>query len=279
VKEGLQKANYMQVMGRARDTWLEEIKYDIWNRAKKLTYLQKTAGITTTKGISKYSLPTDFSSILSIAFLSGEVTGTAQAGSTSTTVKLAADDTSTDSIIGRKIAITGGTGVGQIRQAYAINTTTKVVSIDPAWDTTPDDTSTYMIITKEWGGTSRDLWRYDDTTTPTQLGKPYAYAIKGDSDDGEILLYPNPDATYVLQVRYYCDLTELDLTSTSMSTIYKRWRKVFVQGIYARALQDLNNKAWPMAQRDYEREMALTVSREIYGADESNLQITIYERD
>lgn len=71
---------------------------------------------------------------------------TAQAGSTSTTIKLAATDTyATGTLVNRKITITGGTGKGQSRYVTANDGGTLLATVDTAWVVTPDTTSTYSL--------------------------------------------------------------------------------------------------------------------------------------
>lgn len=73
--------------------------------------------------------------------------GTAQSGSTSTTIKLASGTSfSNDGIKGCLVAITGGTGFGQSpRVVTAWNNTTKVATVSPAWTTTPDTGTAYDV--------------------------------------------------------------------------------------------------------------------------------------
>lgn len=74
-------------------------------------------------------------------------TGTAQAGS-STTITLKSASSSTDDYYnGLYITITGGTGSGQIRTIHDYVGSTKVVTVDRAWTTAPDATSTYSLTT------------------------------------------------------------------------------------------------------------------------------------
>lgn len=74
------------------------------------------------------------------------VTGTAQAGSTSTTIKLAAAASSTDdAYTAMYVTITGGTGSGQTKLITDYVGSTKVATVDSAWTTTPDATSTYSL--------------------------------------------------------------------------------------------------------------------------------------
>jgi hypothetical protein len=79
------------------------------------------------------------------------ITGTAQAGSTSTTIKLAAGisidggPATTDVFKGRQISLTGGTGSGQTNTITAFNKATVVATVLNTWATTPDVTTTYSI--------------------------------------------------------------------------------------------------------------------------------------
>lgn len=78
---------------------------------------------------------------------SADATGTAQAGA-STTITLAAGASGTnDAYLNWSIAISSGTGAGQQRLITAYNGTSKVATVDRAWDTTPDNTSVYALHT------------------------------------------------------------------------------------------------------------------------------------
>jgi hypothetical protein len=74
------------------------------------------------------------------------ITGTGQAGGSTTTIKLAAGASATDDYyVGMSIEITGGTGDGQAGEIIAYNGTTKVATVAKAWATPPDETSEYSI--------------------------------------------------------------------------------------------------------------------------------------
>ena len=71
--------------------------------------------------------------------------GTAQAG-TSTTITLAsADAAGTNAYVDRIITLVAGTGAGQSRYVTAYSSSTKVATVQRAWDTTPDATTQYAI--------------------------------------------------------------------------------------------------------------------------------------
>jgi hypothetical protein len=72
--------------------------------------------------------------------------GTAQAGSTSTTIKLDSGASATNNVyLGTLITLTGGTGLAQTRTIVGYNGTTKVATVNRPWVTTPDATTTFSI--------------------------------------------------------------------------------------------------------------------------------------
>ena len=80
------------------------------------------------------------------AVLAAAVTGTAQAGSTATTIILAASASAVDGFYnGMPVRITAGTGSGQSGFIVAYNGTSKVATVLSNWTTTPDATSAYSI--------------------------------------------------------------------------------------------------------------------------------------
>lgn len=71
---------------------------------------------------------------------------TAQAGGASTITLAAAGSSATDGYyVGYYVAITSGTGAGQIRKVISYVGSTKVATLESAWTTPPDATSVYNI--------------------------------------------------------------------------------------------------------------------------------------
>jgi len=118
-----------------------------------------TASTITFDSVPKYAFNLDSvvnnSETLTPSAVSGNITltttsakhdtGTAQAG-TSTTITLKSASNSTDDYYnGLYITITGGTGIGQIRLIEDYVGSTKVVTVDRAWTTAPNNTSTYSL--------------------------------------------------------------------------------------------------------------------------------------
>jgi len=118
-----------------------------------------TATTITFDTVPKYAFNIDFhtnnSETLTVSAVSGNITltttsskhdtGTAQAGA-STTITLKSASSSTDDYYnGLYITITGGTGSGQVRIIEDYVGSTKVATVDRAWTTAPNSTSTYSI--------------------------------------------------------------------------------------------------------------------------------------
>jgi len=275
VNEGLEKAGENLSNGtmltRAREKWMPEIKDDIFTDSKKLKSLHSTAILVLTPGLSRYSRPTDFSSDLAMQLLTGNITGTAATGTISS-ITLA---NATDANVGDSVLITSNTAKANMSQITAINATTKVADVSPNFNTAPDSTSTYRIITKLTPIKQKPLWFLRNHPYDITASDPRWFFPIGDEDDEEFELYPIPGTAYGLQLTYYLDLTEIDITSTLMSTLYKRWRNVFVQGIYSRALDNIDSKKAPAQNTKYQRMLSQLRSREQYGMDLSNLQTTL----
>ena len=101
--------------------------------------------------------------------------GTAQAGGASTITLNASASSITDYYVGLAIAITEGTGAGQIRTITAYNGTTKVATVDSAWTTNPANGSGFAIIQAagtSGGGGGTDWTANERTAIRSILGVP-----------------------------------------------------------------------------------------------------------
>jgi hypothetical protein len=118
-----------------------------------------TATTITFDSIPKYAFELDshihVGSVLSVSAVSGNVeltatntnhtTGTAQAGSSNTITLKSASSATDDIYVGMFIEITAGTGAGQTRLCEDYVGSTKVLEVNPAWTTAPNNTSQYEI--------------------------------------------------------------------------------------------------------------------------------------
>lgn len=275
---------------RAREEWMDEVKSDIWTLAKKLKFLQKTTIGITTEGVDRYALPSDFSSDLTMVLLDGLTTGTAQGGAAGT-ITLAATEGISESALKQKkgILVYEGTGKGSYSQVSAYNSGTKIATVNPNFETAPINGDKYMFVDEITPVYQKPIWDFDRMVQVNggSTGKPLCFYPKGDVDNGEFILFPKPYRTsnsgtpYGMQLRYYCDLTRLDLGGTLMSTLYRRWRNIFIKGVYWKALEDENDRKndqkTDTAERAYRQALTMLITRETYGVDLSNLQASIME--
>lgn len=266
-------------LARAQGSWMEEIKNDIVAHERRLTSLQTTSILVTTNGQSRYILPTDYLSDLTLTILDGVGTNTAQAGTISS-ITFSADDTSeSGDVIGSEILVTANTAKSSMSQATVYSTVTKIASVTPDFNTAPDGTSEYMQITRYIPLTELPVWEFDKLRDNQRKGTPEAFFPVGDSDNGEFILDPVPfrdsAVPFGMQLRYYADLMELDLTGTLMATLYKKWRNVWVKGVYWRQLKEDDDNRQEVARGDYENELFQMITHEKYGYDLSNLNSTV----
>lgn len=164
--------------------------------------------------------------------------GTAQSGSTSTTIKLQnTASTTTDYYLGDTIETTGGTGSGQTRTITAYNGTTFVATVTSAWSTTPDNTTTYTItsaLCKQLATTvlddaehepPRKIVRYATTQVYYDDGKPFTvgqYSRADFPDYPEDEVFP-PDGTGTYE-------------TVPADYLNKRYRGIVMDGVLVTAL-------------------------------------------
>jgi len=211
--------------------------------------------------------------------MTGGEYGTAQAG-TSGSITVASGSNLTESgIIGKDVLIYAGTAKNSMSQVTGYDTSTLIASVTPNFIDDPDSTSKYMFIDKYTQLAQKPIWDLDSGERSSNRATPTHFFPIGDSDNGEFILYPAPyrdsDIPWGMQLRYYANLMKVDLDSTLMSTLYQRWRNLFVQGVYAKKLDQIGDSQVKIeTQRYYSRLQAL-IMRESYGMDLSNLQMTV----
>lgn len=235
----------------AKTHQIQEVKADIRLAQVQHPFLLTTAVTATTKGVSRYSWPTDADKIRSVTLLDGPDAwrGTAQSGG-SNTITLAADfSEDADEVIGKFLAITGGTGSNQMDQVTAYNNSTKQATVESSWSTQPDGTSTYLLVNDHlqlWNEDKQFGW--DLRRLPTDLGRPDAAAMFAQT------LYLNfaPDKIYVLWWDYYADIDRLNETGPLFVKLLREWRSLWIQGVAAYTAQrfddDRFDKEWSIYQ-------------------------------
>lgn len=277
--EGLKRAGYdspsSAQLTRAQTYWVREIKSDIARNLKKPMTLQVSSALVTTNGKSRYSNPTDYARDMTITLIYGSVIGTAQTGSSSSVTLASGHGQSETSLMGKEIFIYSETGVSSLSQCTGLSG--DIASVIPNWATAPANGSKYMIIDRYVPLESKAAWDMDKYSSPA-VGEPCEYHMSGDADYGEFELYPTPyntTAPYGLKMRYHADLKTLDTASTALSTFYQKHETLFIQGVYYRALQDMNDDREFEAKQEYQRLLFEVVARETYGVDLSNLSCQV----
>lgn len=86
-----------------------------------------------------------FTNVLQVDQGTTHITGTAQAGAASTITLAAGESGLNGAFTGLTINLTGGTGSGQSKTITGYVGSTKVATVDTAWGTNPDATTTYEI--------------------------------------------------------------------------------------------------------------------------------------
>ena len=269
--EGLKRAGYSNPstaqLTRAA-SWLEEIKNDIWIIGKRLLPLQGEHVEVLTPGKSRYNFPSGFSSIASARVLYGDEVKTVAAGGASS-VTLASDEAEgEDEIEGKEILIYSGTGAGGLAQVTSFNDDTKIATISPAWTTAPVLNDTYVIVDQYTPLDIEHLARFNELQVPYIGTMPVKlYPIGSENNYGYYHVYPVPDDDhyYAVHMVYYMNLLTLDLAGTRMSTLYQRWRNLWIQGVKARMFEDDDDSRAQTEMARYYNMVKDITSLETYG--------------
>ncbi len=264
---------------RAQNQWMEEIKNDIFlasvKAQKKLKSLFQTTFSVCTVGVHRYALPTDYAGDLTMSLLNGDITGVL-ASATANSVTFPSINRITKEIaVGKYLLIISGTGMGSCSQISAYNEVTFVASVTPSFTTTPAAGSGFRLITEHIYLPPTDTLQIDMLRNPTILGRPTTYATLGDQDFGEFFFDFVPDATYGIQLRYYVDLSLTSLAGVRISTLYRKWRNVFIAGVYAKALAELDDAKADKAKAIYFEYLTLLINNETSGQDLGEVQIQL----
>jgi hypothetical protein len=254
---------------RAEDNFLNEIKNDIWLRAgrsgnTRLKSLQAVAVDITIDGQSRYAWPSDFDEEITLSWLTGTHTGTAQGGASTTITLEDAEDAGSTEVVGKYILVTSGTAENGFRQVVAYDTDTYIATVDLAWGTNPVSTDTYRIInsiTKLEEGNVLDAGLGSDLTEgqATEFTKAY----EGVSE--YYYLNKNPNAgTYGLHLRYYANLMEVDIGegATIMTKLFLNWWDVWIEGIAWKIAFDEDDTKYEVFKAEYERLVDNMIAKE-----------------
>lgn len=253
VTEGLKKGGRVNpTVGDISDAatiHLQEVKSDIYLKAKCHPSLEWQLCIGTVTGVTRYDWPIYIEQVRSVqlvdAATSGNYRGIAQAGGTSTiTLSASLSETDSNNIIGRMVFITSGTGSGQFAQITGWDNTTKIATVSAGWVASgktaanawvvPDNTSNYLVENIRF-----KLWEidkpqeFDSNPAPFQQGTPNRATML----NRQIWLNMAPDRVYALFVDFYYAIDQLDETDVIFTNHLRKFRNLWTQGIAAKVAQ------------------------------------------
>ena len=209
-----------------------QVMNDIKLKAPQHPLLETTELKVTAVGVRSLSQPTKAHTTKSVLLFDGNTDwrGTAQTGASTTITLAAAFSEDSNNIIGLQIVTLGGTGSLQTRYITAYDNSTKIATVDSAWTTTPDSTTTYLIVNyqNEIYSTSKQVMNYDSYKFASK-GLPLMGAIEGET----LWLDKPPDKIYPLYWTYYQDVDQIDWSSALALKILREWRTIIVEGVSA----------------------------------------------
>ena len=257
---------------RAIDYFLQEILNDIMNTSfrdgnTRLKSLQETLLDASVDGQRTLALAEAMDEELLVEILDGSRRATAQTGGAST-ITLVSTDTSTEANAeGRWIFLTGGTGADQIRQITALDTSTLIATVDSAWTTTPDSTTTYLIVDNVYQLDEVHISEIE-TAAFQSKGRPTQFA----KYNRDIIFEKAFDrSTYGIRARYYMNIHEVDRTEGSSeryTRILQNWQSTLVAGVMWKILEDNDDNRQMAKQKAYEEsKAALLVTESPFGGE------------
>lgn len=246
----------------ATDYAMEMVKKDLKHEGLEWTFLRKIGYVTSVAYNTKIQMPTDFCKLIGVRILDGNTRATAQTGA-STTITLVSSATHTEAELqGKQIVLTGGTGSGQSRIIVSYVPATKVATVNEAWDTTPDNTSTYLLVDFRYTVNPRVVFDFASDPVVYSPGIPQEIYQTADDTTGDLTFERPTDKAYAVELFYYMDLLQVDLTSTRYNTILRLLQWTFIKGIFAYLLQDDSRKL--IAEQDYRGHLAKDAAELLY---------------
>ncbi len=224
---------------RAEDEWLEEVKQEL-HLEKRWHNHEETMVLIPQAYTQIYPVPSPLERILAMRFYSG-ITGTASAGGTATITLAAGGD-----ILGRKIFLTGGTGVAQSNRIIGLSGLVATVSCD--WTTVPDSTTTYMIANFEQvvRGPELGLQRLGIGATNV--------VTKWEQFENQMVIWPVPNAsTYALEIQGTVDISLVDKTDARMTQVLREFRVALIAGLQVKIKEDQQDEDLPLYRQRYEQ--------------------------
>lgn len=278
VQEGFRKAGVRSPTSdsnytRAQTQWMAEIKNELSKKVKKLKFLHITSYGVFTRGLSRYSNPTDYESDLNLTLLDGELRGIATGGSSSTIILAANTNATENDLIGKEIVVMSGTGQASASQIIGYDSSTQTVTVSPDFRSAPAASSEYMVVTSEYPLTQDHVFNKDQGDI-IRLELPTRFYLTGDEDYGEFIFNNPPDKVYAGRLRYYADIGKMDTDSQHLSTLYHKYRNLWVYGIAWKYLEENDNSRYANLKQDYLDELHY-IAMSQYGFDINQMQTKV----
>ena len=237
---------------------LQTVKTELWASQERDALLETTVMVLLPIGNGQLDTPADFDHAVTLDVYTSDESMAFTASTAASTTLTAPSTFSADvsTVRGRYIFTTSGTGSGQYRQITAYNDTTKVLTVTPAWTTTPDATTVVFI------GQQRRRLELDDPGTgwarwstngeALSSGYPSRYRLVGSSplntDIPAIEINPVPDtARYAMLMKYGANLTRLDEVGTIFVKHLRERRGLWMQGLSVQAMSRYDETRYPQA--------------------------------
>ena len=256
---------------RVTDYAIELIKSDIMDKGWNWDFLRYISYQPLTQYVSSYQAPSDYKKLLGVRLMSGTRSGTAQTGGSATITLAAADSGTSTDTVGKMILITGGTGANQALQCQSYDSSTKVATMFESWTTTPDNTSTYLVVDKFKKLGLQTVYDRVDLTRPSIHGEPNLVYHLADSSEGDLVLDISPgETTYALEIDYYADFLKMDVDTSAnprYANLLRLLNGLFIQGVYSWLCQ--NDSRYVPQRQLYEAKLSKTEAMYLYPNNES----------
>ena len=236
----------------ATASMFQEVKTDINTIAGLHNDLKTESYTTVVRGMRDYYLPEDAQELayahMVLAPTAGDWIGTAQAGSTMTITLAAGFSLDEDSMIGRRIFMTGGSGSGQTAQVVAWDNATKVATFGATLSTATSATTTYLV--------EQVVYRVWINAKFGESFGSYPYAVHGDVDStlrGRKLVFKQiPTQTAVIIWSYWAALDRLDEAGEVFVRHLRTNRSLWTQGIATKTNQRYDEDRYAIELKVYD---------------------------
>jgi hypothetical protein len=256
---------------------MEQLKNSLWQELKQAKPLMTFSYMVLTPGQSRYSCPTDYASDMTMTVMTGFYTGPILSATANTVTLPLVPNGNFDinQVLGEDLVIASGTGMSSVSQIIGLvsnSPTTQTLTVYPDFQTTPDATSTYMIVDNTWPVEQRHIAEYDIYHRSGGQDRPRYFFPMGNEDYDEFIFDVAPDNFYFFcaRMRYTVNFMTLDLNSTLLSTLYQKFREFWIYGIKSQVLMDNDDTRAPKSQEDRMAKLQALIRSQQYGTDLHN---------